>query len=135
MRSPTVRAALGAFFVCAAAGMTGAASAQARTAADCHGIASSTERLACYDAVSGRPAGAKATEPASARTPSAAGGPPDAVASAAAEVAPWIESMVRKASPFPAPVKMAEAMRKGDGAELERVFRNAKAARDRHSER
>lgn len=28
---------------------------------------------------------------------------------AAAEVAPWVESMVRKASPFPAPVRMAEA--------------------------
>lgn len=30
---------------------------------------------------------------------------------------------------------LAEAIRAGDGAELERVFRNAKAARDRHSER
>jgi hypothetical protein len=28
---------------------------------------------------------------------------------AAAEVAPWVESMVRQASPFPAPVKMGEA--------------------------
>ena len=101
MRSPTVRAALGAFFVCAAAGMTGAASAQARTAADCHGIASSTDRLACYDAVSGRPAAAKAAEPASARAPSAAAGPPDAVASAAAEVAPRAgESMIDSAWDF-----------------------------------
>lgn len=30
---------------------------------------------------------------------------------------------------------LADAIRAGDGAELERVFRNAKAARDRHSER
>lgn len=30
---------------------------------------------------------------------------------------------------------LAEAIRAGDGAEIERVFRNAKAARDRHSER
>lgn len=30
---------------------------------------------------------------------------------------------------------LAEAIRAGDGAELERVFRNAKAARDRHGER
>lgn len=30
---------------------------------------------------------------------------------------------------------LAEAIRTGDGAELERVFRNAKSARDRHSER
>jgi prephenate dehydrogenase len=31
--------------------------------------------------------------------------------------------------------RLAEAIRAGDGVELERVFRNAKAARDRHSER
>ena len=31
--------------------------------------------------------------------------------------------------------RLADAIRTGDGAELERVFRNAKAARDRHSER
>ena len=31
--------------------------------------------------------------------------------------------------------RLAETIRTGDGAELERVFRNAKAARDRHSER
>lgn len=30
---------------------------------------------------------------------------------------------------------LAEALRRGDGAELERVFRNAKSARDRHNER
>lgn len=30
---------------------------------------------------------------------------------------------------------LADAIRAGDGAELERVFRNAKAARDRHNER
>ena len=31
--------------------------------------------------------------------------------------------------------RLADAIRAGDGAELERVFRNAKAARDRHNER
>jgi prephenate dehydrogenase len=31
--------------------------------------------------------------------------------------------------------RLADAIRGGDGAGLERVFRNAKAARDRHSER
>ena len=31
--------------------------------------------------------------------------------------------------------RLAEAIRAGDGVELERVFRNAKAARDRHNER
>ena len=31
--------------------------------------------------------------------------------------------------------RLADAIRAGDGTELERVFRNAKAARDRHRER
>ncbi len=90
MTSRIARAALGAF-LCTAAGMTGVAPAQAqpRTMAECHGIASSTERLACYDTASGRPA-ARTTEaaPAPAPAPSAAPAPADAMTRAVAGDAP-----------------------------------------------
>ena len=101
MRTRTVRGALGAL-LCAAAGMATVAPAlaQPRTMADCHAIASSADRLACYDAATGRPA-VRVADPASAPAPSAAAAPPDAVASAAAEVAPRAgESMIDSAWDF-----------------------------------
>ena len=101
MRTRIVRAALGAT-LCAAAGMATVAPAlaQPRTMADCHAIASSADRLACYDAASGRPA-SRVADPASAPSPSAAAASPDAVASAAAEVAPRAgESMIDSAWDF-----------------------------------
>jgi phospholipase A1/A2 len=67
----------------AVAAAIGAAHAQPRAPADCHGIASSAERLACYDAVSGRPAG-----PPPAATAPSSGAPPDAMSRAVAMEAP-----------------------------------------------
>ncbi len=46
--------------VAACAALTVPAQAQPRALSDCHAIASGAERLACYDAASGRPAAPKA---------------------------------------------------------------------------
>jgi len=64
------------------------AHAQSRAVADCHGIESSAERLACYDAASGRQAAAKAAAPATPSAPSATPAPAAAPVSAVAESAP-----------------------------------------------
>lgn len=64
------RGGLAAGLLAAATAVSGLAHAQPRTPADCHAIASGAERLACYDAVSGRTVdGRPATPPSS---PSAA---------------------------------------------------------------
>jgi phospholipase A1 len=64
------------------------AHAQSRAVADCHGIESNAERLACYDAASGRQAAAKAAAPAAPSAPAAAPTPPAAPVRAVAESAP-----------------------------------------------
>ena len=89
MASHHLRIAIGVL-ASAVGGLMGIAPAhaQSRAVADCHGIESSAERLACYDAASGRQAAAKAVAPAAPSGPAAAPTPPAAPVPAIAESAP-----------------------------------------------